>query len=78
MRTNTRELTNVFHFVFRPDVDDQSDGESEDGAHGVTGQTTRREVVPDTYQEGMLYLEGRRRWLNRVASKTTPPSGDGV
>ena len=21
-------------------------------------------VQPDTYEEGMLYLEGRRRWLN--------------
>ena len=28
------------------------------------GASIPEQVQPDTYEEGMLYLEGRRRWLN--------------
>ena len=30
-------------------------------------------VQPETYEEGMLYLEGRRRWLNDSGSAESPP-----
>ena len=53
LSSGRREATNVFHFIFRPP-------RPSTGEHG----RPRRAVLPDTYEEGMLYLEGRRRWLN--------------
>ena len=50
LRSGRREPMNLFHFIFRVAAAD--------------GVQKRRVVQPDTYEEGMLYLEGRRRWLN--------------
>ena len=47
LRSGRREPMNLFHFIFRV----------------APNPTQRRVVQPDTYEEGMLYLEGRRRWL---------------
>ena len=50
LRTGAREPTNQFHFIFR---------------RKASGTSPPPLIVqPDTYEEGMLYLEGRRRWLN--------------
>lgn len=50
LRTDgSREFTNEFHFIFR--------------ASGGAVSSMPDQVQPETYEEGMLYLEGRRRWL---------------
>ena len=55
LASGRREATNVFHFIFRP---------PEARATSSSTPRPRRAVQPETYEEGMLYLEGRRRWLN--------------
>ena len=56
LRTGQRDPTNEFHFVFRTRQDEHASG-------GVA-----LTVQPETYEEGMLYLEGRRRWLASTAA----------
>lgn len=53
LRTGVRDFTNEFHFIFRAD-----------GADGMPDG-----IQPETYEEGMLYLEGRRRWLNEATEQ---------
>ena len=60
MEDGTREPTNLFHFVFHGrNLHDASDG----GTTKASESVARHVVQPSTYEEGMLYLEGRRRWL---------------
>ena len=56
LRTGQRDPTNEFHFVFRTRQDEHTSG----GSALI--------VQPETYEEGMLYLEGRRRWLASTAA----------
>ena len=54
LATGEREPTNEFHFIFRVPC--------EQGASTPV-------PIPQTYEEGMLYLEGRRRWQNEASSQ---------
>ena len=48
IRTGVRDFTNEFHFIFSASSADQR----------------VPDVQPESYEEMMLYLEGRRRWVN--------------
>ena len=55
-----RELTNQFHFVFvapSPSV-------------GADRAVVQLEMQPETYEEGMVYLEGRRRYFRSLQPAT--------
>ena len=56
------EAINEFHFIFRAPAREQGDGEG----------AVLPEVLPETYEEGMLYLEGRRRWHNATCRGPSP------
>ena len=79
LRTGAREQTNEFHLVFHANERVLPGGASTLGdAHGgaTTGAAPSPEVhpgmQPDTYEEAMLYLEGRRRWLAAFAFAADP------
>ncbi|KAL1523212.1 hypothetical protein AB1Y20_018164 [Prymnesium parvum] len=80
LRTGERDQTNEFHLVFntKEDVLEEAalvdtplkDGEDiaiETTQHGHPG------MQPNTYEEAMLYLEGRRRWLSSFGYASDTP-----
>ena len=84
IRTGRREQTNDFHFIFRVQDPSGSPGQAVSVASGRAatakqggveeGTAQSRQVQPESYEEGMLWLEGRRRWLNQMSTRT--PSKD--
>ena len=71
LRTGKREPANLFHFIFRPAAAAAPPGSAGgvDTLRQDVPPVCRREVLPETYEEGMLYLEGRRRWLNSLSEQ---------
>jgi acyl-coenzyme A thioesterase 9 len=63
LRTDAREIMNDFHFIFRYDDDNDGIWDEHNAKSGSEGSHPELQVQPDTYEEGMLYLEGRRRWM---------------
>ena len=72
LRTGKREPANLFHFIFRPSATAEPPESAPGGVDTLRQDVPpvyRREVLPETYEEGMLYLEGRRRWLNSLSEE---------
>ena len=73
LRTGQQEPTCEFHFVFHtgmPKGGDASTSAALLPAAGRPGDLDAKDEVPHvqvqptTYEEGLMFLEGRRRWMN--------------
>ena len=61
LRTGQREATCDFHFVF--------DTRADDTAAGAASVAPPPQVEPVTYEETLLWLEGRRRWAEEQVGR---------
>lgn len=83
LSTGERDMTNEFHLVFDGDAGGRGAGgvaplassANETSEHGLPPPLPPQ-VQPETYEEGMLYLEGRRRWMRQRELESSGAAGD--